>query len=76
MKSTVSLIRDESGVAAFRDNQEESWITNCMRNTCQILLHNGKIEMHGTIIGTSKETDEFFGERLNKLLNDARISLI
>ena len=47
-----------------------------MRDTCQILLHNGKIEMRGTIIGTSKETDEFFGERLNKLLNDARISLI
>ena len=42
-------------------------ITNRIRDTCQILPHNSKIEVLGTLIGTPKGRDDFFEGRLNKL---------
>ena len=67
VKSTVRLIGDKSAITAFSERQEESWITNRIRDICQILLHNSKIEVLGTIIGSPKDRDDYFEERLNKL---------
>ena len=37
VKSVIRLIGDESAFVAFCENHEESWVTNRIRDTCQIL---------------------------------------
>ena len=37
VKSTVRLIRDDTAVVSFHEQQEESWITSRIRDTFQIL---------------------------------------
>ena len=42
-------------------------MTNRIRDTCQILDPNSKIEVLGTTIGIHKDRDDSFEERLNNL---------
>ena len=67
MKSTVRLIGDATAIASFHEHQEESWITDRIRDTCQILEPNTTIEVLGTTIGSQKDRDDACGERLSKL---------
>ena len=63
----MRLIGDAAAIASFHEHQEESWITSRIRDTCQILDPNNKIEVLGTTIGIHKDRDDSFEERLNKL---------
>ena len=42
---------DESAFVAFCENHEDSWVTNRIRDAYQILHHNSRLEVLGTIIG-------------------------
>ena len=61
VKSTVRLIGDATAIASFHELQEESWITDKIRDTCQILEPNSTIEVLGTTIGFQKDSDNAFG---------------
>ena len=67
VKSTVRLIGDAAAIVSFHEHQEESWITNRIRDTCQILAPNSKIDALGITIGIRKDRDDSFEERINKL---------
>ena len=68
VKSSVRLAGDESVLVAFDESQEESWITDRIRDTCKVWFPNSKIEVLGAVIGTANERDQFFEERLDKLI--------
>ena len=67
VKSTVRLIGNATDIASFYELQEENWITDKIRDTCQILEPNSTVEILGTIIGLQKDRDNAFAERLGKL---------
>ena len=54
VKSTVRLIGEATAIANFHEVQEENWITDKIRDTCQILESNCTIEVLGTTIGFQK----------------------
>ena len=67
VNSTVRLIGATTAIANFHEMQEESWITDKIRDTCQILEPNSSIEVLGTVIGSQKDRDNAFAARLCKL---------
>ena len=67
MKFTFRLIGDAIAIASFHEHQEESWITDRIRDTCQILEPNSTIEVLGATIGIQNDRDDAFVERFNKL---------
>ena len=67
VKSTVRLIGADTAIANFHEMQEESWITDKIRDTCQILEPNSSIEVLGTVIGSQKDRDSAFAARQCKL---------
>ena len=67
VKSTVRLIGATTAIANFHEMQEESWITDKIRDTCQIVEANSSIEVLGTVIGSQKDRDNAFAARLCKL---------
>ena len=60
MKSTVGLIGDDAAIIMSHKQEEERWITSWIRDNCQILPPNSKIEVLGTIIGSPKSRDDYF----------------
>ena len=57
VKSTVRLIGNATAIASFYELQEENWITDKIRDTCQILEPNSTVEVLGTIIVLDKDRD-------------------
>ena len=67
VKSTVRCIGASIAVCIFHETQEENWITDKIRDTCQILEPNCSIEVLGTVIGSQQDRDNAFAMRLGKL---------
>ena len=67
VKSTVRLIGAPAAISIFHETQEENWITDKIRDTCQILEPNCSIEVLGTVIGSQQDRDNAFALRIGKL---------
>ena len=68
MKSSVRLIGDESAFLAIKEDLEENWVTERVREICKVLEPTGHVEVLGAVIGTTMEGNQFFDERLAKII--------
>ena len=59
VKSSVRLVGDESVFLALGKSFAENWITERVRETYKILAPNSRIEVLGTIDGSTDERNQF-----------------